>query len=135
MCLPGYRGACQGGARILDRLHIPVARFQRLAEAFVVAVIAKHEAALQARAIRAVLQARGDIVSRAIGYRGAQPGQGLVRFVHEQRHGVFTAMQADPLIEPRDDGFRASVAVLLDHDVDVFIAQLVCRGGGVLIGH
>ncbi|MNV82644.1 hypothetical protein D3C71_1763900 [compost metagenome] len=62
--------------------------------------------------------------------------------VHEQRHGVLATVQADPLVEPSDDGFGALVAMPLDHGVDVFVAQgvglsgfLHCRCGGVGVGH
>ncbi|WGJ88854.1 hypothetical protein QEP15_15980 [Achromobacter mucicolens] len=38
---------------------------------------------------------------------------------------LYSNVQADPLVEPRDDGFRVLVAVLREHGIDVFIAQLV----------
>ncbi|MNV65781.1 hypothetical protein D3C71_1584980 [compost metagenome] len=91
MCLPGYRGACQGGAKIraqADR-RPPAGLYPDNC------LLHQH-------------------VQAGIGYRGAQRGQRLVRFVHEQRHGIFATVDADPLVEFSDHRFRAAVAVLLD---------------------
>ncbi|MNL40899.1 hypothetical protein D3C87_1632770 [compost metagenome] len=100
MCLPGYRGACQGGAKIraqADR-RPPAGLYPDNC------LLHQH-------------------VQAGIGYRGAQRGQRLVRFVHEQRHGIFATVDADPLVEFSDHRFRAAVAVLLDCRIDVFVGE------------
>ncbi|GLK92333.1 hypothetical protein GCM10008164_00690 [Achromobacter xylosoxidans] len=107
---PGYRGACQGAPQYVDGL----------ARTAIIAIAAGYEIVHPAQRVHDLGR----------GYRGAQLGQRLVGFVHEQGDAVLTAVQPDPLVKPGNHAFLAVVAVLLDHCVDIFVAQQVDAGGG-----